>query len=74
MTQLMLKQDAERSFFLAAMMTAATEATLTRRTIWTKRRNQAFFKEYVRSCDEYEWEKKIASARRITAALVLITV
>ena len=42
MKQLMLKQDAERSFFLAAMMTTATEATLTRRTIWMKRRNQAF--------------------------------
>ena len=42
MKQLMLKQDAERSLFLAAMMTAATKVTLTRRTIWMKRRNQAF--------------------------------
>ena len=58
MAQLTLKQDAERAFFLAAMMTAATEATLTRlRTVWTRCRNQRFFNESVRSWDSDEFKR-----------------
>ena len=57
MAQLTLKQDAERAFFLAAMMTATMEATLTRRTIWKKCRNQRFFDESVRSWDADEFKR-----------------
>lgn len=56
MAQLTLKQDAERSFFLAAVTTAAMEATLTRKTIWTKCRNQGFFENCVRSWDADEFK------------------
>lgn len=50
MALLTLKQDAERTFFLA-MMTTATEATLTRKTIWTKCRNQGYFENCVGNWD-----------------------
>ena len=63
MAQLTLKQDAERAFFLAAMMTAATEATLTRRTIWTKCRNQRFFDESVRSWDADKFKRNLCVSK-----------
>ena len=57
MDKLTQMQDAERSFFLAAMMTAATEATLTRRTVWTKPRNQSFYDGSVRNWDADEFKR-----------------
>ena len=64
MAQLTLKQDVERAFFLAAMMTAATEATLTRlKTVWTKCRNQRFFNESVSSWDADEFKRNFCVSK-----------
>jgi len=63
MARLTLTQDAERAFFLAAMLTAAAEATQTRRTIWTKRRSQNFFVECIKNWEEDEWKRNFRVSR-----------
>lgn len=63
MVELTLRQDAEQAFFLATMMTAATEATLMRRTTWAKRRSQSFFEECINSWNADEWKRNFRVSR-----------
>ena len=63
MAKLMLRQNAERAFFLAAMTTATMEASLTRRTTWTKRRSQSFFYECISNWDADEWKRNFRVSR-----------
>ena len=63
MARLMLRQDAKRAFFLAAMMTATMEARLTRRTTWAKQRSQSFFYECISKWDTDKWKRNFHVSR-----------
>ena len=54
--RLMLRQDAERAFFLAVMMTPAMEASLAWKTTCAQR-SQSFFYECISNWDTDEWKQ-----------------
>ena len=57
MARLMLRQDAEQAFFLAAMMTPAMEASLAWKNTCAQRRSQSFFYECISNWDTDEWKQ-----------------